>query len=148
MRGVSVPPTITDAIHALRTVCPSSARIYTLLPPNELYILSCFLALLIADGRSECPLGTLISMLTCDYAAGLVLYSLHVLRSICHFFAPLLVAHGLLPPLMTSPECVICHPSSVHLHFLCHPIGFPFVILDRYNAPSCAIYMPHGRGHA
>jgi len=36
-------------------------------------------------------------LLTCDYAAGLVLYSLHVLTSICHFFAPLFVAHGPFP---------------------------------------------------
>jgi len=41
------------------------------------------------DGRSECPLGKL-SLLTCDYAVGLVLYSLHVLTS--NF--PLLVACG------------------------------------------------------
>jgi len=90
---------ITDPIHpAYRQplVCPS-APTYTLLPTNELYILSCFLALLVGDGRSECPLGAL-SLLTCDYAAGLILYALHVLTSICHFF-PRLVAHGPLSPL-------------------------------------------------
>jgi len=69
---------------------------YTLLPANELFILSCFLALLIVDGCSECPFGTLI-LLIYDYAAGLVLRSLHVLTSMCRFFAPLLVAHEPLP---------------------------------------------------
>jgi len=33
------------------------ACIYNLLPANELYILLCFLALLIVDGHSECTLG-------------------------------------------------------------------------------------------
>jgi len=73
---------ITTPIHVLPTDGPSSAcppvrlstRVYTLLWRDELYIFSCFLALLIGDGRSECPLGTL-SLLTCEYAAGLVLYS-------------------------------------------------------------------------
>jgi len=76
----------TDPIHVLPTDSPSSAC-----PPVRLHIYFiayeraiCFLALLIVDGRSECPLGTL-SLLTCDYAAGLVLYSLHVLMSMCHF---------------------------------------------------------------
>jgi len=73
------------------------ARIYTLLPTNELYILSCFLALLIVDEHSECPLGT-PSLLTCNYAPKFVLCSLHVLMSMCHFLAPLLVAHGPLSP--------------------------------------------------
>jgi len=70
-----------------------SPCIYILLPANELYLLSWFLLLLVLDGRLECPLGT-FSLLTCEYAAGLVLYSLHVLTSTCHFLASLLVAHG------------------------------------------------------
>jgi len=68
--GMSVPPTTNPV---LPTDSPSSARppIYTLLRANELYILSCFLASLIVDGRSECRLGTL-SLLTCDYVTGFV----------------------------------------------------------------------------
>jgi len=101
MRGMSVPPTANP----LPTIsCPAYrqslvrpfVRIYTLLRRNELSILSCFLDLLIVDGCSE--LGTL-SMLTCDYSAGLVLYSVQILMSMFHFSAPLLVAHGPLPPL-------------------------------------------------
>ena len=34
------------------------ACIYTLLPTNELYLLSCFLSLQLVDGCSDCPLGT------------------------------------------------------------------------------------------
>jgi len=49
--------------------------------------------LFIVDARSECPLGTL-SLLTCDYAAGLVSYSLHVLTPNFQKFPPLLIAHG------------------------------------------------------
>jgi len=52
------------------------------------------------------------------------------------FLAPLLVAHGPLSPFMISPECCDIPPPSVHLHFLCHLVGFHFVILDRYTAPS------------
>ena len=98
MQGISVPPTANILRTRFTSYTPSvpfrpSARIYIyiLLLAIELYILSCFLALLIVDGRSEHPLGA--------YAAGLVLYSLHVLISMCHVFAPLLVTHGLLPPL-------------------------------------------------
>ena len=92
---MSVPP--TARIHYRPDSRPSYrqslvrlfAPIYTLLRTNGLCILSCFLAWLIVDGRSECPLGTL-SLLTFDYAAGLILYSLHVLMSMCHLLAPLL----------------------------------------------------------
>jgi len=65
---------ITDPIHVLPTDSPSSARppVYILLlPVNDLFILSCFLTLLIVHGRSEFPLW-ILSLLTCDYAAGLV----------------------------------------------------------------------------
>jgi len=89
--GDAVPPTAnpfpTRFASFLPTLVHLSACIYTLLRTNELYILSYFLASLIVDGRSAYALGTL----TCDYAAGLVLYSLHV-----HVLAPLLIAHG--PP--------------------------------------------------
>ena len=45
---------IPDPIHVPRTVSPSSACLPVyLLPTNELCILSCFLALLVGDGRSE-----------------------------------------------------------------------------------------------
>jgi len=62
-------------------------------------------------------------LLTCDYAAGLVLYSLHVLTSMCHFLAPLFVAHGPFPPLMINPECCNMPPvqRSVELASICYP---------------------------
>jgi len=120
---------------------PPVRTIYTLLPGKELYVLSCFLVLLIVDGRSACPLVTLV-LLTCDYAAGLILYSLHVLMSMCHFLAPLLVAHGPLSPLMISPECCNSPPVSFSMSSSC----LPFVTLDRCNAPS--FVMAHGRGRS
>jgi len=41
-----------------------------------------------------------MSLPTCDYAAGLVLYALHVLTPMCHFLhALVLVAYGPLSPL-------------------------------------------------
>jgi len=81
-----------------QSVVRLSACLYMSLSANGLYVLSCFLAFLIGDGLSECLLGTL-SLLTCDYAAGLVLYSLHVLLSMCHFPAFLSLMDPF-PPLM------------------------------------------------
>jgi len=53
MRGCPYrPPRITTGPTHVVTNNPSSACIYTLLPTNKLYILSCFLALLIVAGRS------------------------------------------------------------------------------------------------
>ena len=43
------------------------------------------------------------------------------------------------PPVMISPECwsaVLRHPSGVHPYLPCDLVGFPFVILERYNAPN------------
>ena len=57
MRGPSVPPT-TNPLPTRFTSFPPRVPPPPLLPTNELYILSCFLALLIVDGRSDCPLGT------------------------------------------------------------------------------------------
>jgi len=148
MRGMSVPPTANPLP---TTSCPAYrqslvrpfARIYALLRRNELSILSCFLDLLIVDGGSECPLGTL-SMLTCDYSAGLVLYSVQVLMSMFHFLLLFLSLMDPFPPLMIRPEC--CNTPPVQRPpCLCHLLGFPFVILDRYNALSCA--MSRGRGY-
>jgi len=78
-----VPPTAspvpTQFTSFLPTVPRPRVRLYIYFIAYERAIHSlCFLVLLIVDGRSECPLGTL-SLLTSDYAAGLVLYSLHVL---------------------------------------------------------------------
>jgi len=74
---------ITDPIHVLPIDSPSSAR-PTSLFMNELYILSCFLVYSsLTDAQNVLLAGTL-SLLTCDYAAGLVLYSLYVIMSMCH----------------------------------------------------------------
>ena len=70
VREMSASPTVNPLPTRFTSILPDScpsyrqslaspfACIYTLLPTNELYILSCFLALLIVDGRSDCPLGT------------------------------------------------------------------------------------------
>jgi len=87
MRGMSVQPTakplpFTPCVPSFPRL---SVRLYRcLLRTDELFILLCFLALLIVDGRSECPLA-ILSLLSCDYAAGLFIYALHVLMSMCHF---------------------------------------------------------------
>jgi len=100
--GNVVPP-ITNLLPTRFTSCvPQSAvrpfpHIHILLRTNGLYIPSWFLTLLIVDGRSECPLGTL-SLLTCDYAAGVVLYSLHVLTLMCHSLLLFLSLMDPLPP--------------------------------------------------
>jgi len=44
---------------------------------------------------------------------------------LCHFIAPLLVAHGTLGPLDDSPDCL----PSVHVHSPCDLVGFPFLLL-------------------
>jgi len=70
MWGTSVTPTANPLSTRFTSLLPTIPRpprlpvclyIYTPLPTNELYTLSWFLALLIVDGRSECPLGTLSS---------------------------------------------------------------------------------------
>jgi len=53
--------------------------------------------LIVNAGRSECPLGTL-RLLTYDYATGLVLCSLHVLMSMCHFWLLFLLFMDPFPP--------------------------------------------------
>ena len=84
-----------------------------------------------------------LSMLTCDYADGPVLYAVHVLMLMCRVFAPLLVAHGPLFPLMIGLEYECRNLSPVQrspsFSMASDLVGFPFVILDRYNAPSCAM---------
>jgi len=59
---MSVPPTANhyqpDSRPYRQPLVRPFACVYTLLPPNKLYILSCFLAVLVVDGRSDCPLGT------------------------------------------------------------------------------------------
>jgi len=140
-----VPPTASPLPPRFTSFLPTaphppvrlSTCVHTLLCRDELYIFSCFLALLIGDGRSELMSSWNTRLLTCEHAAGLVLYSLHVLMSMCHFFAPLLVTHG--PPAPDDQSGVQCC-TIPHVHrspsFLYHLVSFPFVILDRYNAPG------------
>ena len=92
---------ITDSIHALPTDGLSPIRP----PAYELYCLrtsysssrvswccsSLMDALNVLLGHSVC--------FACEHAAGLMLHSLHVLTSMCHFFVSLLVARGSLSPL-------------------------------------------------
>ena len=47
----------------------------------------------------------------------------------CHFIAPLLVAHEALGPLMISPERYNLPFTSVHVHLPCDLVGFPFLFL-------------------
>ena len=56
MRGMSVLPDSRPSYR--QSLVRLFACIPTLIPTNELCILSCFLALLIVDGRSDWPLGT------------------------------------------------------------------------------------------
>jgi len=58
MLGMSVPPNYRpDSRPSYRpSLVRLSACIYTLLPTTGLYVLSCFLALLVGDWRSECRL--------------------------------------------------------------------------------------------
>ena len=92
----------------------------------------------------------LLSLLTCHYTgwARLIFVSCpndnvsFYFFSSCRLWAPW-------PPVMISPECwsaVICHPSSVHPDLPCDLVGFPFVILERYNARS--YIMSHALGRA
>ena len=57
-------------------------------PTNEVYTLSCFLALVIVGAQPAVAHG----LLTCDYAAMLDLYPSHIIMLMCHFIAPLLIA--------------------------------------------------------
>jgi len=90
MRGVvtTYRESTTNPIHVLPTDNPSSARslVYTLLPTNELYILSFFLALPTLMGAQTLRLEPVLRL--CDYAA---LNLLHVLLLMKHL---LLVARG------------------------------------------------------
>jgi hypothetical protein len=49
-------------VHCRQSLVRPFACIYSLLPTNELYIVSCFLALLIINGRSDCFLKTRIQI--------------------------------------------------------------------------------------
>ena len=139
---MSVPPTASPLPTPFTSCVPSvprpSVRLYIkLLRTNELFTLSCFLALFIVDGRSEYPLGTL-SLLTCDYAAGLVLYSFRILMPVCHFFWLLFLSlMDTFPPLESA---VICHPPSVHLHLLCRLVGFPLLSLTDNITPQVLLW--------
>ena len=80
-----------------------------------------------------------LSLLTCDHAAGPVLYSIHVLMTMCHFFFSCCCSWILFLLWWSVLSPVICHPSSVHLQFLWHLVSFPFVITDRCNTASFVI---------
>jgi len=132
--GISVPPIANhyrpDSRPYQQSLVRPFAYIYTLLPTNKLYILSCFLALLIIAGRSW--------NLICGQAH---LSSFHVLMLMCHFMAHLLVDDGTLGPLMIVLSAVICRLPSVHVHLPCDQVGFPFLILRDVTLHVVLCYM-------
>jgi hypothetical protein len=97
------PETTTDPRPGSRPTCRHSLVrpfdcVYNLLPTNGLYTLSCFLALFVCSSLTDVQTVLLepdvaFGLLTCEYAATLDLYLVHVLMPMYHFIAPLLVAH-------------------------------------------------------
>lgn len=151
MRTMSAPPTANPLPRPSyrHSFVRPFAYMYTLLPTNGLYAPSCLLS---STGRSDSPLGTSCGirfayLLTCGYAAKPNSYSSHVIILTCHWIAPLLVAHGALGPLMTSlAECCMLPPVQLSLSLPCDLVGFPLVVLEKYNAPDYV--MSHVFGHA
>ena len=148
LRGVTTTNPPLTRLYRQSLVRPF-AYMYTLLSTDKPYILSCFLALLIVGGRPDCLetwCGDSVCLLVTMRLGSTCIVSCP--NANVSFLLLFLSLMDPLAPMMISPErCIIlCHPSSVHLHLPCDPVSFPFVILERYNAPNYV--MSQAWGHA